>query len=153
MSDYHRSTRACAVSELRPELGQAIRGYFADHEPGDVESETILCCETTSHKKQMGRLQAWLRGDLDATVHTALVLTPQWLLWVRSGDRSGPGLTAAQLTMIQARPYRSLLTGDTGLEVLDTSATHPIVCAATLAWEPTRPRKSSVRRSNRQLPR
>lgn len=105
------------MSELRPELGQAIRGYFADHELGDVESETILCCETTSHKKQMGRLQAWLRGDLDATVHTALVLTPQWLLWVRSGDRSGPGLTAAQLTMIQARPYRSLLTGDTGLEV------------------------------------
>jgi hypothetical protein len=117
MSDYDRSTRECVAGELRPELAQAIRSYFQDHDLGDVESEAILCCETTSQKKSAGRLQARLRDDLDSTVHTALLLTPQWLIWVRSGDRSGLGLTAAQLTMIQARPYRSLLTGDTGLEV------------------------------------
>ncbi len=117
MSDYSRVTRICAVSELRPELLQAIRSYFQDHELGDLETETLICCETTSQKKSAGRLQARLRDDLDSTVHTALLLTPQWLIWVRSGDRSGLGLSAAQLTMIQARPYRSLLTGDTGLEV------------------------------------
>lgn len=117
MSDYHRSTRECAVNELRPELLQAIRSYFQDHDLGDVETEPLICCETTSQKKSAGRLQARLREDLDSTVHTALLLTPQWLIWVRSGDRSGLGLSAAQLTMIQARPYRSLLTGDSGLEV------------------------------------
>lgn len=117
MSDYSRTTRECAVSELRPELRQVIQGYFQEHELGDPETEALACCETTAQKKNTGRLQAWLQGELDTTVYTAMLLTPQWLIWVRSGDRSGIGLTAAQLTMIQARPYRSFITRDTGIEI------------------------------------
>ena len=117
MSDYHRTTRECAVSELRPELRQAIERHFQEHGLGDLASEILACCETTAEKKNTPQLLAWLQGGLDTTVHTAMLLTPQWLIWVRSGDRSGLGLTAAQLTMIQVKPYRSFLTGDTGIEL------------------------------------
>ena len=117
MSDYNRTTRECLVSQLRPELLQAIQNYFQEHKLGDLETEILICCETISKKKSTSRLVSWLNGESDTTIHTGMLLTPQWLIWVRSGDRSGLRMTAANLTAIQVKAYTSALTHDTGLEV------------------------------------
>jgi hypothetical protein len=117
MSDYHRTTRECSVSQLHPELRQSIRRYFEEHNLGDMETETLLCCETISTKKNSGRLVSLLKGVLDATVHTGMLLTSQQLIWVRKGDKSDTVLNAANLKDIQVRAYLSILTRDTGMEI------------------------------------
>lgn len=117
MSDYNRTTRECPVSQLHPELLRAIQSYFMEHQLGDLETETLLCCETVSTKKDFGKLAALLKGALDTTIHMGMLLTSQQLIWVRKGDRSGILLTAANLKDIQVRAYSSILTKDTGLEI------------------------------------
>lgn len=117
MSRYHRTTRECPVSELRPELYQAIRDYFQAQQWGAPATEVLMCCETTSTKQPAGRLAAWLEGGDAATVYTGMVLTPQRLIWVRDADNAGAVLTAADLKQIRVKAYASPLTGDAGLEV------------------------------------
>jgi hypothetical protein len=117
MSDYHRTTRECPVSLLRSELLRAVRNYFQEHELGDLEAETLLCYETVSTKKSTSRLVSWLNDDVDTTVHTGILFTSQWLIWVRSGDQSGIQLASADLKQISVKTHISILTGDTGLEV------------------------------------
>lgn len=117
MSTYSRTTRECLVSQLRPELHQAIQNYFQVQQLGDPEAEALMCCETTSRKKSASRLVSWLSGEGDTTVHTGVLLTSQRLIWVRSADGSGVVLTAAHLKEIQVKAYTSRLTQDTGLEV------------------------------------
>jgi hypothetical protein len=117
MSDYNRTTRGCLVSQLRPELLQAVQRYFREHQLGDPEAETLMCCETISTKKNANRLVSWLNAESDRTIHTGMLLTAQWLIWVRRGDRSGLVLTAANLKEIHVKDYASKLTRDTGLEV------------------------------------
>ncbi|HNT73573.1 MAG TPA: hypothetical protein PKH77_01000 [Anaerolineae bacterium] len=118
MSRYDRTTRNCLVSELPTELLQAVRDYSQEQQLGDVEAETLFCCETLSTKKSAGRLPSWLEDDLDATLHTALLLTPQWLIWARQGDRTKPVVMAANLKDIQVKAYTSRFTKDTGLEIV-----------------------------------
>lgn len=117
MSEFSRTTTECSVSQLRPELFQAIQLYASRHELGDVEAETLICCETVSQKKSQGRLPAWLGGQGDTIVYTGTLLTPEWLIWARSGDRSGVALSAARLMNIQVKAYISPLTLDSGLEI------------------------------------
>ena len=117
MSDYNRTTRECPVSQLHPEARQAIRNYFKEHELGDLVTESLICCETVSEKKNLSGLASWLSDDLDTTIHTGMLLTSHWLIWVRSGDRSGTHLAAANLENISVRESFSLLTQDVGLEV------------------------------------
>ncbi len=117
MSDYNRTTRECPVSQLHPELLGAIQSYFLEHQLGDLETETLLCCETISTKKDFGKLSALLKGVLDTTIHMGMLLTSQQLIWVRKGDRSGILLTAANLKDIQVRAYTSMFTKDAGLEI------------------------------------
>ncbi len=117
MSDYNRTTRECPVSRLRPELFLSLQNYFQEHKLGDLEAETLLCCETTSTKKSINKLISWLNDGLDTTVHTGILFTSQWLIWVRSGDKSGTYLASADLKQISVRVYTSLFTRDAGLEV------------------------------------
>lgn len=118
MSDYNRATRECSVNQLHPELRQAIRAYFQEHELGNLEAETLMCCETISEKKNFGNLGALLKGPQETTIHMGMVLTSQWLIWVRKGDQSGAVLTSASLKEIQVRDYASIFAPDTGLEIL-----------------------------------
>ena len=117
MSDYNRTTRECPVNELHPELLRAIQSYFQEHQLGDLEAETLLCCETISEKKPSNRLVSWLKDERDTTIHTGMILTSQRLIWVRKGDQSDTRLTAADLKDIQARVYTSIFTKDSGLEI------------------------------------
>lgn len=117
MSDYNRTTRECSVRQLHPEVFRALKNYFQEQNLGDLETETVMCCETISTRKQAGRLASWLNATADTTVHTGMLLTSEWLIWVRSGDQSGVVLSAANLNSISASAYISLLANDTGLEI------------------------------------
>ncbi len=117
MSDYHRTTRECPVSQLHPDLFVAVRNHFQEHKLGDMEAETLLCCETISKKKSANRLVSWVNNGLDTTIYTGILFTSQWLIWVRSGDKSGALLASADLKQISVRVHTSLLTRETGLEV------------------------------------
>jgi hypothetical protein len=120
MSDYNRTTRKCSVSQLHPELRQAIRNYFQEHNLGDPGDETLQCCETISEKKSTGRLLSLLNGNFDTIIRTGMLLTSQWLIWVRNGDRSGTVSTAANLKEISVGVHTSILAKDYGLEVAGT---------------------------------
>jgi hypothetical protein len=117
MSEYNRFTRECTLGQLRPELRQAIRAFFKEHELDEQSAGILACYETTSEKKSTGKLVAWLNDQSDTTVHLGMLLTPDWLIWARSGDRSGTRLNAANLKEIRVKVYSSRLTQDAGLEV------------------------------------
>ena len=118
MSDYNRTTRECSVSQLQPDLRQAIQNYFRDQNLGDPETETLMCCETISTKKSSNWLVSLLTGRVDATIYMGMLFTSKWLIWVRKGDQSRTMLNAADLKEIQVRTYQSLLTKDTGMEII-----------------------------------
>jgi hypothetical protein len=117
MSDYTRITRDCPLNQIPPEPRQAIRDYFQEHELGDPEAETLMCCETVSERKHVSKLTTWLEGEQDKVVHTWLLLTSRWLIWVRRGDQTDMVLKAADLNMINVKEYKSILNKDTGLDI------------------------------------
>jgi len=117
MSDYNRTTRECPVSQLQPDLRQAIKNYFREQELGNPDIEALLCCETISTRKSSGWLGSLLGSGEDTTIHTGMLLTSEWLVWVRKGDRSDAVLTAASLKEIQVKTYLSILNKDNGLEI------------------------------------
>ena len=117
MSDYIRTTRECPVSQLHSELFAALRNYFLEHGLGDAETESLLCYETASRKKDAGGLISWMNEGLDTTVHMGVLFTSEWLIWARSGDKSGVQLSAADLKQISVRVHASLFTRESGLEI------------------------------------
>jgi hypothetical protein len=118
MSEYNRTTRECSLSQLQPELLQAIQDYFLEHRLGSLEAEALMCCETISSKKSTSKLVSWLSGSTDDTIHTGMLLTSEWLIWVHHGDRSGIRLNAANLKLIRASYATYAFTKDVGLEVI-----------------------------------
>jgi len=137
MSDYLRTTRACAPAQLKPDLLRAIRAYAAQHALGSVETESTLCVETHSEKKKKGLFAAWGGGDPDPFHDTALLLTPGWLIWARNGPKSGPVVSAARLRDAQVSAFESKLIPDTGLEVQTPVAgsAEPVVAFIPLGLE------------------
>ena len=118
MSDYVRFTRECSFGQLRPELVRALREYAQNHrELGNVEVEVLMCCETASEKKRAGALAARLGDDPDTILYTGMLVTPQWLVWARFGDKSGISVYSAKLQDVQVRAFASRLVKDTGMEV------------------------------------
>jgi hypothetical protein len=118
MSEYNRTTRECPVSQLDAEVHQAFRKYFQEHQLGNLEAETLRCCETISRRKNAGGLFSRLNASADTTIHTGIILTSQWLIWARRGDKSGTRLTAANLNQISVQEHVSFFSDDHGLEVL-----------------------------------
>lgn len=117
MSQYNRTTRECSVNQLRPELFLAVRNYFQENKLGDLETTPILCYETTSRKKATNKLISWMNDGMDTTIYMGVLFTPDWLIWVRSGDKSGVQLSSADLKQIAVRIYISLLAKEYGLEI------------------------------------
>jgi hypothetical protein len=117
MSDYTRSTIECSVRQLRPELRRAIDEYFQKHELGEAESETLLCCETVSEKKEPGWLASLLGDRAGPPIYTAALLTASYLIWARGELQSGITVTGADLRFIRVKPYASLFLRDAGLEI------------------------------------
>lgn len=117
MSTYNRTTRECSVAQLRPELRQAIWEYFKEHNLGDPEAESLMCCETIAEKKDAGKLASWLSGESDTIIYIGMLFTHQMLIWVRKGNQSDPVLHAANLKEIRVSAYEPLLSKELGLEI------------------------------------
>jgi hypothetical protein len=117
MSDYTRSTIECTVNQLRPELRRAIDEYFQKNTLGELESETLLCCETVSEKKEPGWLASLLGDKDEPLIYTAMLLTPTHLIWARGNQQTSINVNAADLRFIRVKPFSSLFTTDTGLEI------------------------------------
>ncbi len=117
MSRYTRTTRKCLVSQLHPDLSQAIGEFFQARQLGDPETETRSCCETTAVKPASGKLLSFLEGNLDTSFHLAILLTSDWLIWARSGDRSGLRVMGAKLKTIRTKAFVTRRTNEMQLEV------------------------------------
>jgi hypothetical protein len=117
MSNYRRFTRACDFKQLQPELYQAIQNHIQTQQLENIETELLMCCETTSEQKNKGGLAAWLEGNIDTLYYTGMLVTPEWLIWARHGDKSGATVSAAKLTEIQVNFFTSKFLKDRGLEV------------------------------------
>ena len=118
MSDYIRTTRECSAEQLHPELLRAIQNYFQEHELGDLQAETLACCETVSTKKNIGKLAFWLSGNPDTTIHVDIVLTPEFLIWVHLGDKTRMRVNAANLRNIRTDYYLSLYKKEASLSIM-----------------------------------
>lgn len=118
MSEYTRTTRECSVMQLQPALLQAIQNYFQEQKLGDLKSETLLCCETISTKKDASSLATWLSGSSDTTLQTGMLLTADRLIWVHHGDQSGTRLNAARLDQIRSEFSIAPFTKDAGLQIV-----------------------------------
>lgn len=118
MSAYNRTTRACSVDQLQPEIFRAIQEYFAKHELGDLQADALACCETISTKKDSGPLTAWLSGDPDTTIYMGILLTSQFLIWVHLGDKTGMRLNGANLRNIRTEYYTTLSKKEAGLTIM-----------------------------------
>ena len=118
MSEYIRTTRECSVNQLRPKLLHAIQIDFQQHQLGDLETETLMCCETISEKKNTSKIISWLNGTVDTIIYTGMLLTSEWLVWALDGDRSGLLLNTANLKLIRAEFYSSRFPKDVGLGIV-----------------------------------
>ncbi len=127
MSDYTRTTRECTFDQLRPELSTALRERAEQKQLGDLAATATIVCETTSEKKKSGFIGK-LRGG--AIQHTAIILTPKWLVWVATDDRGqAGGVMWARLRDITATDYATTpnyrLMPDSGVQVFGLLAEFP----------------------------
>jgi hypothetical protein len=117
MPDYRRTTRLCPFDQLQPELVTIIRAHLQAQNLGNPIDETLMCCETTIDK--IGA--AWydgLIGDTSDTIsYLALILTPQRLIWARSGDRTTATAASAPLSDLFVKVIRPRNTRDFGLQL------------------------------------
>jgi hypothetical protein len=117
MSGYTRTTRECSVSQLHPTLSQAIREFFQTHQSGDVDTGVLKCCETTSEKRNPGKLASFLGGNPDTTIHLGILLTDEWLIWAGSGGRSGTKVNGIKLKGLQVKTFVARRTNYIQLEI------------------------------------
>ena len=117
MSDYNRTTRECSLQQMRPELSNAIRSFITGHELGDIESEILMAVETTNEKKKKGFFGSLRDSDKDPVHYVGALVTPAWIIWVRSGLKSGDVVSAAKLKDVEVSDFHSDFLEDTGLDL------------------------------------
>jgi hypothetical protein len=117
MFAYRRTTRECSVNQLNPRLRKAFEEYFIEHRMGSLAEEAQRCCETISDRENPGRLDGLLTGNPDSIDYLGLILTEKFLLWGRSGDRSGTKVFAADLKDVKIKSYKSRFSGERGIKI------------------------------------
>jgi hypothetical protein len=117
MSKYRRTTRECTIEQLRPELARALRDYAQQQQWRNLETEVVMCCETTAEKISTSKLDEFLDGESDPLTYLALIITPQRLIWMRSGAHIHAAAAAAQLKDVRLKIFRPKRTQDFALDV------------------------------------
>lgn len=116
MGDYLRTTREVSLNDLNPHLLAALRAHIEKYELGDGNGSALMCCETTSTKQKKG-----LFGGKPVVIVTAVLLTPQWLIWATAKGQESPVVLSARLRDIRAQDYEKSemykLMPDTGLDI------------------------------------
>lgn len=117
MSHAQRTTRECALVELRPELAEAIRAHAQRQHWPDWETAIAACCETTTERTHTNRLGAWLNADAPALSSVALVATPDRLIWAFSSDRAQAGAASAQYKDMRLKIFTPKRSVDIAVEI------------------------------------
>jgi len=117
MSDWKRITKETTVTDLRPELEQAIHKHIELHNLGEGPlTDALLCIQTDSEKVKKGFFQ---RGG--ESVSMGVVLTPRWLFWTVSGSKVGASALSTQLRDITVQDYAqtsfAAMVPDSGVQV------------------------------------
>jgi len=92
MSDWNRNSKECTLESLKAENMAAIQNHLATYNLGPILDDYLICIETTSEKKKKG-----LFSSGDKQVIVSAIVTPRWLVWAVSGDKSGTGTLSTQL--------------------------------------------------------
>ena len=101
MNTITRTTRACTVETLDTVLKAAIHAHGVKYGLDDIESEVLMCCETTSVNHRTG-----LFSSMKTTL-SAVYITPKWLVWAESTDHKPAGAGSAMLRSINVRDYQN----------------------------------------------
>jgi hypothetical protein len=118
MPEFRRITRAYDLDQLRPELVRAILEHLEAQQLSHLTNEVIACCETISDKVGASWYDVLFGDTSEALSYLALVLTPQRLIWARSGERSAPTVASALLLKdLIAKVFRPYNTADFGLKL------------------------------------
>ena len=101
MGDFLRQTRETSLNKLKLQIAAAIRSHVAQYHLGDIETTTLMCCETISTKQKKG-----LFGKA-MVIETAVLLTPHWLIWATAKGNQTPFVLSAKLSNIQIQDYET----------------------------------------------
>jgi hypothetical protein len=117
MSHFQRTTRACTLDELRPELAEAIRTYAQRQQWDNLEAEVLACCETATERTATNRLDAWLNDSAATISHLALIATPHRLIWAYGSDRVRAGAASAQYQEMRLKIFKPKLTAGIAVDI------------------------------------
>lgn len=117
MSHYQRTTRACTLTELRPELAEAVYAHAQLQHWIDLKSEVLACCETTTERRSTNRVDAWLNNSAATLSHLALIATLDRLIWAYSSDRARAGAASARFTEMRLKIFTPKTTAGIAVEV------------------------------------
>lgn len=110
-----RKTRVCALDTLDEDLKFAIHAHGLRYGLNDLDSDIRMCCETLSVRQKKG---FW--GGVQTTL-SAVYVTPKWLVWADSTDRSDASVNASQLIHVDIWEDRAAtgypITVDEGLNI------------------------------------
>ena len=110
-----RKTRLCTLDTLDEDLKAAIHAHALQYGLNDLESDILVCCETLSVRQTKG---FW--GGIK-TALSAVYVTPKWLVWVDSTDRSDANVGASQLIHVDIWDYQTTtvypITAEVGLNI------------------------------------
>jgi hypothetical protein len=82
-----------------------------------LHAQILTCCETVSERQKTSALETLLGEDRDLVYYLAAFMTPEWLVWARSGDHTKTTVVAARLKDIHVRSMDFLLMKDIGLNI------------------------------------
>ena len=115
MNRITRKTRICTLDTLDEDLKSAIHAHALNHGLNDLESNVLMCCETLSVRQKKG-----FSGGIRTTL-SAVYVTPKWLVWADSTDRSDASVGASQLIDVDIWDDRAMIgysiTADEGLNI------------------------------------
>lgn len=116
MKEYIRSTRECSFNLFPPEIVAAIRKYVEKNGLGNIESNILMCAETSSEKIKQGFFSKVFGGG-NYAVKTCVVVGPERILWATLDNKNATAVLTARVNEIEVKDFQSDLVEDTGLEI------------------------------------
>ena len=117
MGEWIRSTKECTFDALPASIRTEIQTHLEIFNLGLITRNYTMCIETMSEKKKKGLFS----GGGNKLLNLYVILTPTWLIWVTSGDKSGIGVLSAQLKDLNITDFKDTpefkILNDTGLYV------------------------------------
>jgi hypothetical protein len=115
VSDWKRVTHEISFDQVPAELKAAVDQHLELYKLGDILSDTLIGIQSDSEKAKKGLFGAAESNRLVA------FLTPRWLLWVVSGNKTPATATSALLNDLVIQDYASTpfakMVSDTGIQV------------------------------------